>query len=235
MKGFGIGFIRWLVGLVLGVIAAGLLFGLAVRVASIAEATSAIGPFALLATGFGIAFFPVVFSMGTRTPRQVARRGLIGFALEGLLAVLTVVYQLAAPASPIRAGWLSWLAELEGTARDMARSFEGPLLVGALGVFLVAVGLIAFIALRPRATSVSAAPSGQPATTAARGEALTTRAPAVGPARTTALPDATTRPMPTAEKPGAQDEDAKLLADLDNLRKKLPKMGVDESANGGRQ
>ena len=66
MKGFGVGIVRWLVGLLFGIVAAAILFGLAARVTSTAGSLAAVGPLALLMAGFGIAFFPSVFAAATR-------------------------------------------------------------------------------------------------------------------------------------------------------------------------
>jgi hypothetical protein len=233
VKGVGIGIVRWLVGLIFGLAAAALLFGLAARVASAAEVTSVVGPLALLAGGFGIAFFPVVFSMGTRSPRQVARRGLVGLAIEGLIALALVAYKLIAQASPVPASALGWLGTVDQAARDLAQAFGSDVLVGVLGLLVFAVGLLLYIALRPSVAGPAVAERATGTLPASGPSSPTTRAPALGQSRPTAVPG------PTAERPAAQpaktdDEDAQLMADLESLRKRLPTMGVDEPGSSGK-
>jgi hypothetical protein len=234
VKGIGIGILRWLVGLVFGLVSAALLFGLAARVAASSGADAAVGPLALLGMGFGIAFFPVIYTMGTRSPRQVARRGFVGLAIEGLIAVVLVAYQAIVRSAPVPASGLAWIDWVDGAARDLAGLFTSDLLVGALGLVIFAFGLILFLALRiPATASREVAPARPPA---ARPEVTTSRPPAAGQARPATTPDASaTRPVsPPAVGKAADDEDAQLLADLENLRKKLPKMGVDEPGTGER-
>jgi hypothetical protein len=233
VKGFGIGIVRWLAGLVLGLASAALLFGLAARVESAPGASVTVGRLALLMGGFGIAFFPVVYSMGTRSPRSVIRRGVIGLAVEGLLTLLLVGFRLITNSSPIPSSWLTWLSTLGETTSGLARFFGDDVLIGVLGLLIFAVGILLFIVLRQRAATPRAVPATTATAPAGRADAPTTRAPVLDQVRQ--APPATATPAETQPPAAAtDDEDAKLMADLENLRKKLPTMGVDESGSGKR-
>jgi hypothetical protein len=234
VRGFGIGIVRWLVGLLFGLVAAALLFGLAARVASTPGSLTSVGSLALLMAGFGVAFFPAVFTAGTKTPRQVARRGLIGIAIEGLIALVLGAYQLIARSSLVPYDAFGWLGTVTETAASVAGVFTNDLLVAVLGLILVVVSLFAVIALRVPATAAAqpTAPA-RAAAPPARSEAATTRAPTISQPRPT-VPSAPAAPPAASSLPKTDDEDEKLLADLENLRKRLPKMGIDESGSGGK-
>lgn len=238
VKGFGVGIVRWLVGLIFGIVAAAILFGLAARVTSTSGSVTAVGSLALLMAGFGIAFFPSVFAAGTKAPRRVARRGLIGIALEGLIALVLGGYQLVSHSPLVPSGAFGWLGTVNEAADSVARVFTNDILVAVIGLALMAVSLFLVIALRvPSASAQPAAPSGAVAPTA-RVEGTTARPPAIAqPRPTQSAPAAQATPAaPPASTalPKTDDEDAKLMADLENLRKRLPKMGVDESGPGGK-
>ena len=196
MKPLGIALVRWLVGLLCGLVAAGVLFVLAVLAAGPA-AGPALG---FIALGFGVALFPAAFTLATRTPRQVLRRGFLALALEGL-GLLAEAYLRITGSEVVAQSSLGWLRSLTRAGESVAL---WPTEMVALGgaVALVA-GLVLLFALRPRARR---APSGAPASP---------RLPSAekGPA-------AKPPPAPAGVLP---DEDAQLMADLENLRKKLPK------------
>lgn len=237
MKGFGVGIVRWLVGLIFGIVAAAILFGLAARVTSTSGSLTAVGPLALLMAGFGIAFFPSVFAASTRSPRQVARRGLIGIAVEGLIALVLGGYQLVARSSLIPASAFGWLGTVSEAAASVATVFTNDLLVTVIGLALIAVSLFLVIALRaPSAAAQPSAPS--PIVPSTRAEGTTSRAPTIAQPRPTQpaaeVQSAPAAPPVAAASPKTDDDDAKLMADLENLRKRLPKMGIDDSGSGGK-
>jgi hypothetical protein len=231
VKGFGVGILRWLAGIILGLIAAALLFGLAARVTPAPDVGAAVGQLALLVGGFGLAFFPIVFSMGTRSPRQVARRGFIGLALEGLIALVLAAYQLITGSSPIPSSALGWIGVIGDVSRSLAALFSNNLLLGGMSLVILAVTVFLFIALRAPATAPRDVAPARAVPGAGRADSPSARPPAVSQPRPGALPS--TAAAQPAAGPKSEDEDAQLMADLENLRKKLPKMGVDESGSSG--
>ena len=235
MKGIGIGIVRWLVGIILGLVAASFLFGLVARVSSSPTSTAVDGPLSLLMAGFAIAFFPAIFVVGTKRPRQVIRRAFVVLAIEGVIALVLGAYQVITglPLIPVSAfGWLGSATEALGS---FAGLFSSPILVAVLGLGIFALCMFIVIALRERAAAKAAPPSaparaslppaGTPSTSA--------RPPAI--AQPTPTPQVTpTAQQPTSAAPKDDDEDAQLMADLESLRKRLPTMGVDESGTSGK-
>ena len=238
VKGFGVGIVRWLVGLAFGIVAAAILFGLAARVTSAAASVTAESSLALLMAGFGIAFFPAVFASGTRTPRHVARRGLTGIAVEGLIALVLGGYQLVVRSPLVPSSAFGWLDSVTSATAAIAGLFSQDLLLTVVGLLLLVVCLFLVIALRapsaaarPPAPSRAVAPSTGAQATNPRPPTITQPRPAE-PAPSGQ--DAPAKPPATASLPHTDDEDAKLMADLETLRKRLPKMGIDDSGSGGK-
>lgn len=190
MRLLGVGLLRWLAALLAGCVAAGFLFGLAALVAGATEAAA----FGLLALGFGLAFFPVVFALGARRPRQVLRRAFLALAVEGLLILLVAAYPLVAGAQLVPPGSFGWVRALQGLGEAVAAS--APAVTGVAGAVASALGILVFLMLRePGRAAPQASPSvAQKATPA----------------------------TPSPAGPALDDEDAQLMADLESLRKKLP-------------
>jgi hypothetical protein len=218
--------LRWLLGIILGSVAAAVLFVLA---ALLAGPTG--GLLGLLVLGFGLAFFPAVISSGTRTARGVVRRAAAWYAVLGLLIAGVEGYQVVTGLPLIPTDVFAFL-------RDVATFGSGvtvqlaPLWAAIVGVFFVLLSLILFLLLRPArpaATPPATRPStGAGARPATGGQAARPSAPPAQVTEGTRPPAQVSPPASSpAAKPGLDDEDAQLLADLENLRQKLPKMGKE--------
>lgn len=189
---------RWIAALLSGLLAAALWFVLAAR---IAEPTTMAGPVALLALGFGVAFFPAVFVVGASSARRVFQRALIVLALEGI-AMVALAYFQASGTPLFGSAAFTWIRDLQALGQLIAAEVS-PLVLGTAGVVALVLSVLFFLALRPP-SQVSAQP-------------------AEGGARAPSRPGGTepTRPAPAPKS--LPDEDAQLMTDLENLRKKLPK------------
>lgn len=219
--------LRWLLGIALGAVAAAVLFVFAALVAG-----SSGGALGLLALGFGLAFFPAAFAAGTRSTRSVVRRAAVWYAVLGLLIAGVEGYQVVTGVLLVRPETFTFLRDVESFGANVTAQLA-PLWASIVGVFFVLLSLILFLLLRP-ARSAATAPAKQP-TTSAR---PSSSGQAPRPAAPTQVTEASSRPTPQVPpsaspatkplaKPGLDDEDAQLLADLENLRQKLPKMGKE--------
>jgi hypothetical protein len=225
VRSFGIGVVRWLFGLLFGAFAAAIVFVLAALIAGKGTGAGALG---MLILGFALALFPSILAAGTSSPRGVVRRAAIVYAVLGLLIAGIEGYQLVTGASLFAPGTFDVVSQIEGLGISAAELVV-PLFGAIGGIFVVLISFILFLLLRgPRR---AAAPSTEKTKPAAGAPAAK---PAVSPAEPTRqVAPPTAKPTPTAAppaaaKPGLDDEDARLMADLENLRKKLPKMGGDQ-------
>jgi hypothetical protein len=217
--------LRWLLGIVLGAVAAAVLFILAALVAGPSG-----GALGLLLFGFGLAFFPAVIAGGSRTVRTVVRRAAATYAFLGLLIAGFEFYQVATNAPLVPPQSFAVLSDLNSFGASITSQLA-PLFAGIIGVFLMLLSIILVLMMRPAhvAATPPAKPQASGARPAASGQVARPAAAAAPQVRESPRPAAQVAPPTSspAAKPGLDDEDAQLLADLENLRQKLPKMGKE--------